>query len=89
MKLNLLAAVLAVTTFAAVAGAQTTVIEERSPSVVIEKERPAASVTIEKRDPAVAVEKRVTTGSSADCDTKTVHKEGIEGSTTIKKTRCD
>jgi cytoskeletal protein RodZ len=85
MKLNLLAAALAVTAFSTIASAQTTVIEERNPSVVV-KEKPATSVTIEK--PAV-VKKRVTTGSSVDCDTKTVHKEGLTGSATVKKTRCD
>lgn len=89
MKLNILAVALAASAFATLAHAQTTIIQERSPSVVIEKDRPAASVTIEKRDPAVTVEKRVTTGSSADCDTKTVHKEDATGSTTVKKTRCD
>ncbi len=90
MKLNVLAIALAATAFGALAAnAQTTVIEERaSPSVTIEKERPATSVTIEKRDPAVRIEKRETTGSG-DCSTKTIHKEGLEGSKTIKKTNCD
>jgi hypothetical protein len=31
---------------------------------------------------------RETTGSG-DCSSKTVHKEGIGGETTVKKTNCD
>jgi hypothetical protein len=31
----------------------------------------------------------VTTTGSTDCHSKTVHKEGVEGSTTVRKERCD
>ena len=89
MKLNVVTIALAASAFGALsANAQTTVIEERrAPGVVIE-ERRAPSVTIEHRDPSVRIEKRETFGSG-DCSTKTVRKEGIDGSTTVKKTNCD
>jgi hypothetical protein len=69
--------------------AQTTVIEERSRPSVTVTEQP--SVTIEKRveEPRVRVEKRIETTGSADCRTKTVHKEDAAGSTTIRKDTCD
>jgi hypothetical protein len=90
MKLNVLVLALAATAFGSLAAnAQTTIIEERrDPAVVIEQDRPATSVTIEKRNPAVRIEKRETTGLG-DCSTKTIHKESLEGSKTIKKTNCD
>jgi hypothetical protein len=50
----------------------------------------ADEVVIEHERPAV-VEHHVTVEKSAPggCDTKTVHKEGVEGSTTVKKEHCD
>jgi len=92
MKLNVLARALAATAFGTLgAQAQTTVIEEkRDPAVVIERDRPADSVTIEKRDGIVGEKKtieRETTGAG-DCDTKTVHREDMTGSTTKQKTEC-
>ena len=93
MKLNVLALALAATAFGTLGvQAQTTVIEEkRDPAVVIEHDRPAdQSVTIEKRDGVVGEKKTITkeTIGSGDCDTKTVHREGIEGSTTKQTTDC-
>ncbi len=88
MKLNVLTIALAVTALGTFGAAAQTVIEEhRDPGVVVEHDRPA--VTIEKRDPAV-VEKKTTiqTNGLGDCSSKTVHKEGPEGSKTVKKTDC-
>ncbi len=69
-----------------------TVIEERRDPVVIEHDRPDTSVTIEKRHGFLGTEKKTitkeTTGSG-DCTSKTVHKEDITGSKTIRKTNCD
>lgn len=94
MKLNVLTLALAATAFGTLAaGAQTTVIEERSspPAVVIERDRPDTSVTIEKREGILGTEKktitRETTGSG-DCSSKTVHREGLGGSKTVTKTDC-
>lgn len=93
MKLNVLALALAATAFGTLGvQAQTTVIEEkRDPAVVIEHDRPAdQSVTIEKRDGVLGEKKTITkeTTGSGDCDTKTVHREGVDGSKTVQKTDC-
>jgi hypothetical protein len=94
MKLNVLALALAATAFGTLAAqAQTTVIEERrDPAVVIEHSKPADSTTtIEKREGLFGEKKTITkeTTGSGDCDRKTVHREGIGGSTTVEKTNCD
>jgi hypothetical protein len=60
-----------------------TVIKER-PAVTI----PGPRVTIEKRKPPVIEKRSVETTGRGGCDSKTVHKEGPEGSTTVKKERC-
>jgi hypothetical protein len=93
MKLNVLAFALvasAVGTFAA--SAQTVIEEQRDPAVIIERDRPDTSVTIEKRDGLLGTEKKTitkeTTGSG-DCSSKTVRKEDLTGSTTIRKSNCD
>ncbi len=53
---------------------------------VIVKERPGVVVTPDRP----AVEKRTTVETDrANCDSKTVHKEGPEGSKTVHKERCD
>ncbi len=64
-----------------------TVVEER-PGISVQV--PVPGVTIEKRERPV-VEKRTTveTDGRGGCDSKTVHRDGPEGSTTIKKERCD
>ena len=91
MKLNVLGLVLAASAFTSLAAnAQTTVIERHDdPAIVVEHEKPAATV-IEKHD-AVVGEKKVITHETTGvgCDSKTVHREGIDGSTTVKKTNCD
>jgi len=94
MKLNVLALALAATAFGTLgASAQTTVIEERrDPAVVIEHDKPAdSSVTVEKREGILGEKKTITkeTTGAGGCDSKTVHREGIGGSTTVKKTNCD
>ena len=92
MKLNVLVLVLALAATALsgfAASAQVVIEERRDPAVVIEKDRPAASVTVEHDRPVT--EKKVikeTTGTGG-CDSKTVHKEGLEGSKTVTKTNCD
>jgi hypothetical protein len=92
MKLNVLALALAASAFGALGANAQTVIEERRDPVVIERDRPDTSVTIEKRDGPLGTEKKTitkeTTGSG-DCTSKTVHKEDITGSKTIRKTNCD
>jgi hypothetical protein len=90
MKLNILAIALAATAFGGFANAQTVIEERRDPAVVIERDKPASSVTIEKREGLVGEKKTtVETTGRGDCDTKTVHKENLAGSTTVKKTNCD
>jgi hypothetical protein len=94
MKLNALTLALAATAFGSLgAAAQTTVIEERRPpAVVIEQDRPASSVTVEQRGGILGTEKKSTTvetTGSGDCTSKTVHKEDLLGSKTVKKTNCD
>jgi len=92
MKLNVLAIALAATAFSAFgANAQTVIEERRDPAVVIEHDKPASSVTVEKREGLIGEKKTITkeTTGSAGCDSKTVHREGIGGSTTVKKTNCD
>jgi hypothetical protein len=92
MKLNVLTLALAATAFVALgANAQTVIEERRDPAVVIEHDKPADSVTIEKREGLVGEKKTITkeTTGRGDCDSKTVHREGIGGSTTVKKTNCD
>ena len=80
MRLNILALALAASAFTFAANAETAVIEEhRDPAVVVEH-----------RDPAVVIKhKKIETTGSGDCVTRTVHKEGLAGSKTVKKTKCD
>jgi hypothetical protein len=93
MKLNVLTLALAATVFGSLAAsAQTTVIERRDPAVVIESERPAGSTTVVKERSGVLGEKKTITKETTgmgDCSSKTVHKEDITGSKTVKKTNCD
>ena len=92
MKLNVLGLVLAATAFTSLAAnAQTTVIEQRDPAVVVEHDQPAASVTVKERGGLLGTEKTTkkieTTGDG--CTTKTVHHDNIVGSSNTKKTNCD
>jgi hypothetical protein len=48
-----------------------------------------ASVTVEKSKPPVVEKRSIETTGKGGCDSKTVRREGPEGSTTIKKERCD
>ena len=92
MKLNVLGLVLAATAFTSLAAnAQTTVIEQRDPAVVVEHDQPTASVTVKERGGLLGTEKTTkkieTTGDG--CTTKTVRHDNIVGSSTTKKTDCD
>jgi hypothetical protein len=93
MKLNVLAIALAATAFTAFgASAQTVIEERRDPAVVIEHDQPDASVTVEKREGILGTDKKTITHETTgmgDCSSKTVHKEDITGSKTVKKERCD
>src|ERR1700712_3566353 len=91
MKLNILAIALAATAFGSLAASaqSTTIIEERrSPSVVIEQDRPASTTTQTKeRSGLLGTESKTTTttetsgaGLSPDCKTKTVERDGVLGS---------
>ena len=62
------------------AGTMFAVADEKT--VIEEHQSPVPGVTVEHN----RVEKKVERGN---CDTKTVHKEGVEGSTTVHKERCD
>ena len=63
-------------------------------TIIKERDRPAAVVpvpgppVVRERGPVVE-KKTVETTGRAGCDSKTVHKEGVEGSKTVKKERCD
>ena len=92
MKLNVLGLVLAASAFTSLAAnAQTTVIEQRDPAVVVEHDQPAASVTVKERGGLLGTEKTTkkieTTGDG--CTTKTVKHDDLVGSRTTKKTDCD
>jgi len=91
MKLNVLTIALATMAFGSLAAsAQTGIEERRDPAVVIERDRPDTSVTVEKREGLLGSKKTtVETSGRGDCDSKTVHKEDMTGSTTVKKTNCD
>jgi hypothetical protein len=94
MKLNVLVIALAATAFGAIAANAETVIEERrDPAVVIEHDQPT-STTTKERGGILGTETKTKTettgaGVNGDCSTKTVHKEDLTGSKTVKKTNCD
>lgn len=95
MKLNVLTLALAATLFGSFAANAQMVIEERRPAVVIEHDQPATSTTtVKERGGLLGTEKKSTTvttgvGVDGDCTSKTVHKEDLTGSKTVKKTNCD
>jgi hypothetical protein len=59
------------------------------------KERPAVrvpappSVTVENPKPPVVEKRSVETTGRGGCDSKTVRRDGPEGSTTVKEEHCD
>jgi hypothetical protein len=66
-------------------GAQNRTIIEERPAIIVPL--PVPDVEIERRD---RVERReVETTGRGGCDSKTVRKEGPEGSKTVTKERCD
>lgn len=94
MKLNVLVIALAATAFGSLAAnAQTTIIEERSPAVVIESQPTTTTVTKE-RGGILGTETKTKTettgaGITGDCTSKTVKKDDLLGSKTVHKTTCD
>jgi hypothetical protein len=77
-------AALIVTAGATWANAEEVIVKER-PAVTIPL--PGIGVEVEKRE---RVERReVETTGRGSCDSKTVRKEGPEGSKTVTKERCD
>jgi hypothetical protein len=94
MKLNVLVIALAATAFGSLtANAQTTIIEERSPAVVIDSQPTTTTVTKERGGILGTETKTKTettgTGISGDCTSKTVQKDDLLGSKTVHKTTCD
>ena len=70
----------------AAAAQETTIIKERErPAVVV----PLPGPPVVRERGEVVEKKTVETTGRAGCDSKTVRKEGVEGSTTVKKERCD
>jgi hypothetical protein len=67
------------------AGAQNRTIIEERPAITVPL--PVPSIEVERRE---RVERReVETPGRGGCDSKTVRKEGPEGSKTVTKERCD
>jgi len=90
MKLNVFTIALAATLAGSFAATAQTVIEERTSPPAVVVEHPDASVTVHERDGLLGSKKTtVETTGSGDCTTKTVHKEDITGSKTVKKTNCE
>ncbi|HZL40068.1 MAG TPA: hypothetical protein VFC45_07285 [Pseudolabrys sp.] len=93
MKLNVLVIALAGTAFGSLgANAQTVYEERRDPAVVIEHDQPDRSVTVKEHGGLLGTERKSTTvetTGSGDCTTKTVHKEDLLGSKTVRKSNCD
>ena len=91
MRLIILAAAMASAIPFAATAQTTTIIQESNPppAVVIEREAPSTSVTVEKERGLLGDKKTTveTTGSDG-CSSKTVRKEGIVGSKTVKRTDC-
>ena len=90
MRLTILAATLAAAIPLAATAQTTTIIQDSPPpAVVIEKEAPSSSVTIEKERGLLGNKKTtVETTGSEGCSSKTVRKEDITGSKTVKRTDC-
>ncbi len=84
MKSIVAAAVLSVVGLT-VANAQERTIVEEHPAITI----PLPGVAVEKREAPVVERREVETTGRGGCDSKTVRRDGPEGSTTVKKERCD
>ena len=90
MKLNVLTIAIAATLAGSFAASAQTVIEEHvgPPAVVVE--HPDTSVTVHENHGLLGSKRTtVETTGSGDCTTKTVHKEDITGSKTVRKSNCD
>jgi hypothetical protein len=90
MKLNVLTLALAVTLAGTFAASAQVVIEDHTAPPPVVVEHPDTSVTVHE-DHGLLGSKRTTveTTGSGDCTTKTVHKEDITGSKTVRKSNCD
>ena len=84
MKSFFAAAVLSVVSLTAANAQNRTIVEER-PAITV----PLPGVTVEKREAPVVEHREVETTGRGGCDSKTVRRDGPEGSTTVKKERCD
>ena len=78
-----LAAILAATALSA--GAQNRTTVEERPAITVPL--PVPGIEVERRDRSERRE--VETTGRGGCDSKTVRKEGPEGSKTVTKERCD
>ncbi len=86
MKLRIIAIALGVAASGVLAAEAQTVIEKRNVTP------PSSSVTVEHRDGVAGTTRKSTTvetNGAGDCTSKTVHKENLAGSKTVKKTNCD
>jgi hypothetical protein len=93
MKLNALTLALAASALCSfAANAQTVIEERRDPAVVIEHDQPDRSVTVKEHGGLLGTEHKSTTvetTGSGDCTTKTVHKDDLLGSKTVRKSNCE
>jgi hypothetical protein len=91
MKSGVLSLVLAATASAVLTANAQTIIERRDPPVD-DHPSSSSSVTIEQRGGVLGTEKKSTTvetTGSGDCTTKTVRKEDLNGSKTVRKSNCE
>jgi hypothetical protein len=95
MKLNVLTIALAATAFGALAAnAQTTIVEERRPAVVIEQQpAPSTTITTQERAGFLGTESKTTTtttgtGPTGDCTNRTVEKSDLTGTKAVSRTDC-
>jgi len=90
MKLNLPIVALAATLAGTFAANAQVVIEDHSAPPPVVVEHPDTSVTVKEHNGLLGSKRTtVETNGSGDCTTKTVHKEDITGSKTVRKSNCD
>jgi len=90
MKLNVLSLALAATLAGSFAASAQVVIEDRTAPPAVVVQHPDTSVTVHENNGIFGSKtKTIETTGSGDCTTKTVHKEDITGSKTVRKTNCD
>jgi hypothetical protein len=90
MKLNVLTLALAATLAGTFAAKAQVVIEDHSAPPPVVVEQPDTSVTVKEHNGLLGSKRTtVETNGSGACATKTVHKEDITGSKTVRKSNCD